>query len=69
MEWIALVATFLGGGLLGTIITAWQGGTSEYYADVRHLRDLQEGSLKCARQSVAKANRRAVISIHSRRRG
>lgn len=48
MEWIALVATFLGGGLIGTIVTAWQGGTSEYYADVRHLRDLQAERVRAA---------------------
>jgi hypothetical protein len=41
VDWIGFVATFLSGGLLGTIITAWRTGASEYYADVRHLRDLQ----------------------------
>jgi hypothetical protein len=32
------------GLVFGVVVTAWRTGASEYYADVRHLRDLQAAS-------------------------
>jgi hypothetical protein len=40
-DWLLVVATFLGGGVIGTIISVLALRRNQYYADVQHLRDLR----------------------------
>jgi len=66
-DWLLVLATFLGGGVIGSLIS-WQAQkVSERHADARHLRDLRADRLRATfKPLLAAAQVRAEI-LHARK--
>lgn len=66
-DWLLVLATFLGGGVIGSLIS-WQAQkVSERHADARHLRDLRADRLRATFKPLLEVAQVRAEILHARK--